>query len=374
MTLSRTTRLKISLAVLVGVCCLGAAERISWRFWSSRSQFERDFPVQVYRKATPYTVFTGERNGKLPYLEERLNCNGYRGKPATARRPGEYRIFVLGGSTVLTGVPPFTQTLEKTLWSHGFTNVSIYNYGVVSSVSGMELVRIATEVSDKEPDLVIMYNGANDFLHPTYADPRPGYPFNFVVIEKNPILESDPRTYPRLALMAYGSNILRAFFSDWFARQFTDRESLRKQEGWLTDPWRQRIADVYMSNIRKAKAISGAFGAEFLAFYQPTLYTKEKVTEEERPFLDEMGTIQCKKAKLMVTEIAASRKMNNYFFDVSSCFDGVSEQCYIDAVHLNKTGNRLVAKALCGYLTNTVSRFKTASSDSGPATLQSAMK
>ena len=177
---------------------------VSIFFISNRSPFERQFPVEEVRHPKPFVMFGGLPNAG------NLNARGYMGRaPDTPKPEDEFRIFLVGGSTVLQGNPTLAELLEQQCARTGLTHVKIYNYGVVSSGSGQDLARVVYEISDLEPDLIIFYNGANDTMHPKYWDPRPGYPFNFVVYEKNPLLESSIRDYPALALLAYGSNILR---------------------------------------------------------------------------------------------------------------------------------------------------------------------
>ena len=49
--------------------------------------------------------------------------------------------------------------------------MEVYNFGAASSGSGQGLARILYEVVDLDPNLIIMYNGANDFEHPFFGDP-----------------------------------------------------------------------------------------------------------------------------------------------------------------------------------------------------------
>ncbi|HIA36389.1 MAG TPA: hypothetical protein EYN89_06525, partial [Flavobacteriales bacterium] len=139
----------------------------------------------------PYVMYGGRPNyeklNKLGYVEE---------APSKTKPPDEFSIFLLGGSTVYAGNPTISKLLENTFHNNGFPNVRCYNWGIPASTSGMELARIVYEIYDYTPDLIIMYNGGNDLMINLWADPRPGFPFNYFIYENNPLLEKDVAKYP----------------------------------------------------------------------------------------------------------------------------------------------------------------------------------
>jgi hypothetical protein len=107
-----------------------------------------------WREPRPYFMFGGPTDGRtvtlLPQMEDgggrpiRLNAEGFRierdivnPKPAD-----EVRIFVLGGSTVVLGKPveaTIPAVIEAHLREIGLPQARVYNFGVVSFVSGQEL-------------------------------------------------------------------------------------------------------------------------------------------------------------------------------------------------------------------------------------------
>lgn len=352
-------RLFISLVVLgltLGLCDLASRPVIS-----SRSSFEQRFPVQVFRHPTPYTMFTGQKSGVLPrgsrisYEESVLNEMGFRGPVPVCPKPsGEFRIIVLGGSTTVNGNPPIPALLQERLRQRGLSGACVYNFGVVSSVSGMELARIVFEVTDTDCDLVVMYNGANDILHPLAWDPRPGHPFNFIVYEHNPLLESGVSSYPAFALLAYGSNLMRVLFPTYFTRRLIDLEGLRKEAGWQTDPWRDAIAQAYVTNVEKAARVSRAFGAEFAVFIQPAVFDRANVHPAERAFIDEdkashYGTV---KAKIMDLIGSSDAGIASSTFDVPELFGAYSDPVFIDSLHTTQEAKEIIADSMAKRLAN----------------------
>ena len=317
------------LFLLSATLALVAVEMVGRRLLSARSPIEEEFPVQHYRRPRPYVMFSGQPSA--PGLNER----GYRGPaPSGAKPAGEYRVFVLGGSTVLKGRPPFTRFLEERFARAGMADVRVYNFGVMSSVSGMELAKIVFELSDLHPDLIVMYGGGNDFLEAENWDPRPGYPFNFVAYESNPLLESTPSAYPALALGAYASVWLRRLIPGYFTDAFIDLEGLRRRAGYHSLEWQRQIADAYVANVVKAHRVSTAFGSEFIAFYQPLIYFKNPLTTEERGLSNPPTGQLAREVRSMVEERLAKARGNGVrVVDLSRMFADDPRPVFRDEIH-----------------------------------------
>src|SRR5579862_2605935 len=208
---------------LVGVACISCAvalvgvyaldivlPQVSARF---RDASDFLFPKEVYFEPHPYTMFGGTLDPEVQAANG-LNTLGYRGPiPAMPKPAGEFRIAVLGGSTVLNGDPPLPALLESLFQQAGRTDVRVYNFGVAASILRMDLARFVFQVASYAPDLVIFYGGGNDIGMPFQADPRPGNPPNFLAYEENPLLtagtqKSSMRQY--LLLLALHSRLVRA--------------------------------------------------------------------------------------------------------------------------------------------------------------------
>jgi hypothetical protein len=336
---------RIFIFVIVLAISLYMVERISRLFISAHSPIEQRFPVQYYRQPQPYTMFSGQ-----PQFRD-LNTLGYRGKAPQMPKPeDEYRIVFLGGSTVLLGDPPLSILLENTFQKNGYPRVKTYNFGVLSSVSGMELARIVFELQDFAPDMIVMYNGANDLLHPIWWDPRPGYPFNFITYENNPILDEDIKRYPTTALLMYGSNILRIMFHSYFVKKFIPLNKVRGECEYGSLVWKQKIAETYIGNIVKAENVSKTFGAEFTAFFQPLMYYKNVSnisTQEKRFFRDEEGKIVRDIRNIIVHKIIQERKRHDtHIVDLSAVYSRRSSWIFLDSAHTRQEAKPIIVKAI----------------------------
>jgi lysophospholipase L1-like esterase len=306
-------------------------------FIDSRSPFERMFPVEQTRHPEPFIMFKGKPGGGH-------NDLGYRGRSPAKAQTGSYRIFFLGGSTAYDGEPPIAELIEKRFHEMGAKNVEVFNFGVVSSNSGMELARVAHEVLDYRPDFVIFYNGGNDLISPLGWDPRPGYPFNFMAYEKNPLIETR-RQYSLTKSIALGSNLFRIaaarypFLNEWLLGQ----EELRKQAGFETAPWKEQIVAAYLGNAMKAQtALSGA-DARFAAFFQPLIYYKDHLGAKEKPLCAEQGRSYYEEMRGMVRSMRQERFPTLNFFDVSDIYDTERGDVFTDIIHTTQEGRMAMA-------------------------------
>jgi len=299
-------------------------------------------------------MFKARKNGGLMKdgkEVEKFNNLGYRSDiPNRIKKSNEIRIFILGGSTVVYGWPPIPQAIQERFIKNNLPNVKVFNYGVVASVSGMELARTIYDVIDEKPDIIIFYNGGNDIMHPLGADPRPGYPYNFIVWENNPLLEPELDKYPGIPLFLYNSNILRTLCRNYFSNKLGKLENLRNEVLYNTESWRNKIADTYLNNASKCNKIAEAYNAKFLCFFQPMVYYKKTPTELEKSFIIKDNYNHALTLRNMILEKSHKIDPQLKFIDISNIFDNQTEQIFFDIIHTNQKGINIVADYIYNYL------------------------
>ncbi len=98
------------------------------------------------------------------------NSRGYRGaEPATP--PTRPRIIMLGGSAAFgTGAQNDRETIGAYLET--FLHAEVINAGIIGHASTQELVSLITELIDLRPNLVITFDGFNDFFGPLKSQIR----------------------------------------------------------------------------------------------------------------------------------------------------------------------------------------------------------
>lgn len=271
--------------------------------------------------------------------------------------PGpEVRVFMLGGSTVYTGSPPLPQLVQAELAKRGAKSARVFNYGVISQKSSQELAQIVHHVLDLSPDVIVMYDGGNDIMDPYIADPRPGYPYNFMLWEQNPLLKP-AEEYPTLALLAFGSALLRRGLDGYFSKKIADLPALRAHAGYDTEPWRRQIAWVYTGNLLKAQKICSAFGIEFLAFFQPL------AAFQEVEYAGLKGRSHARAVRSLIRQNISDLKREHRvnFIDVSDALKdepGAWEDIYADYIHLHPPTNQKMAEVIAGPIMEAVGRVE----------------
>lgn len=345
-------------------------EFLSRSFLPIEARLYGQYNKDVVRQPKPYVMFGGSPGGV--YEGETLNSLGYRGSlPDMPKPAGEYRILLLGGSTVFEGAPTMATLLEKAFAQGERTDVRCYNFGVVSSVSGQDLARLVFEAVDYDPDLLIMFNGGNDLFSPLVLDPRPGYPFNFLLYENNPLLYNDIAEYPTLTLLAFGSNLMRILAPAYFKERLVRLNRLREEVGFLSATWKEAVVRIYVNHLGKAHHISRAFGAEFIAIFQPAIYFKEVLAEEEqarfqhnnpalyREFTSTKDYALSMRAGVLKTIQMIQGKQDLKFVDLSDLFKNNPQDVFKDYIHVYQEYNNDIVKAMYQALQDNFPQLET---------------
>jgi hypothetical protein len=319
-----------------------------------------------WREPRPYFMFGGPTGGRtvnlLPQMDEgagraiRLNAEGFRieREIVNPKPADEVRIFVLGGSTVVGG-RPITATIPAVIEAHlqanGLPQARVYNFGVLSFVSGQELSLLVHRLIDLKPDLVIAYDGGNDVYEPWVYDPRPGYPFNFVTEEEAmSILSNAGGDAKTIASLARDSALVQALLgtTDWFDRMRIRLDRLRTTVNFGSAQWKEAVVAAYAHNLTAMCRVARANGALFAAFFQPILaYSK---TLDSAQFTDAGGDLMVpgmREQRALVPQAVAAQfpapsvEVGCRFSDLSGLLED-QPTAFSDAVHVDKEANQLI--------------------------------
>jgi lysophospholipase L1-like esterase len=163
--------LMASIAVAALMLELGA--RIWLNFLATPDQYEKHV---LYTSLEPEEIAWTRHHylnyGLTPNYSKGLrshNSLGYRGPEFSVEKPpGAYRIVALGGSSTYTSEvedddKAFPAQLERILGDeYGYRSVEVINAGVGGYSSWETLINLEFRVLDLDPDLLIVYHGAND--------------------------------------------------------------------------------------------------------------------------------------------------------------------------------------------------------------------
>lgn len=326
-----------------------------------------------WREARPYFMFGGPSDGRTVMPPQmggseadritRFNAEGFRieGDIPDPKPADELRVFVVGGSTVVLGAPlenTIPGVIESHLRANGLPQARVYNFGVISFVSGQELSLLVHRLTDLKPDLVIAYDGGNDLLSPWYYDPRPGYPFNFVAWQEalKELAANLRATSKTIRGLAVDSAVMQAIIgtTDWKTRVGID--GYRRRLGLGSEAWKHAAVDMYARNIAMMCQVARANEALFAAFFQPILAYSNDLDERRLGTGDgvEMARGLREQRALVPSTVAArlhaaSAGQGCRFHDMSGMLES-DPTGFWDPIHVDNAHNQLIGARIADEL------------------------
>ena len=227
---------------------------------------------------------------------------------------------------------------------------------------------------DYEPDLLVFYSGGNDAHQPFFYDPRPGYPYNYLVHEAGIRrittvagrgmsgwsigdnlfwLVSQSRLLGRFYHTVFGWD---SFLSSSSASdRLLDLGRLRNEAGWMSADWEDKIASSYLNNVEKMCVVGNAHNSEVAVFLQPMVFFKTQLASREKDFIgsDEFGSGILRiydKMRRGLDHLEQKYRSRCIFADLSWIFVDQSGELFTDYIHINEEGDRMVASRIFRHL------------------------
>jgi lysophospholipase L1-like esterase len=323
-----------------------------------------------WREPKPYFMFSGpagkmieqpsQMGGKEADRQTRFNAEGFRieGRVLMPKPADEIRIFVVGGSTVVNGVPlanTIPGVIEEQLRSHGLAGARVYNFGVVSFASGQELSLLVHRLLDLAPDLIVAYDGGNDLSEPWFYDPRPGYPFNFAAWEL--ALEDFSRnslaSKKTVASVADDSALLQALLGRKERALRIALDDQRRIVNYGTSEWKQEIVEIYARNIGAMCRISRSNDILFAAYFQPILPFSPHLDRRQLAMSGGEEIVRNLRGQREAVPGAVSRTLpappvgsGCHFDDLSGMFEQQGSERFWDYIHVDNQGNLLIGRRI----------------------------
>ena len=333
------------------------------------------YTEDAFRFPRPYFMFSGQPDAKVNAISQmqhesavkediQLNALGFRGEIPTMPKAGkELRIFLIGGSTVFNGSPysnTISALLEKAFHNDGHAEVRVYNFGIVSAVSGQELALVVHLLTRYQPDIILVYDGGNDIMCPFYYDPRPGYPYNFYVFERGfDLLRGKQQTFfQQVSSIFLKSRLISAVSGRNLQKLILSTQDVRRQVGAETQSWEQLITDQYLSNIRVIALAGKGLGYRTACILQPLAQFKNPKTEKEKKLIESQTFCEYTDRQYQRIRIGLSQLQRTVpnemamFIDLSMVMSDRPEQTYWDFIHTNNSGNQYLAAQIYGRIRN----------------------
>lgn len=317
----------------------------------------------------PYWMFTGPKNqviemptqygGDILNNKILFNQDGFRqdSRPEIPKPTREFRVLLLGGSALVMGnkLQSLPDLLMIELNKYG--NVKIYNYGIVAAVSSQQLALLTLELTRLNPDLIIFYDGYNDFANPLNYDPRIGYPYNFITNEiafQNVVNQnSSARPITQIAVEILKKDfILRGLYNFKAQDVFSGLNNLRTDVGYGGVDWENEVLSRYRENIDLGCKISLMIGANYLHIMQPSLYYADPSSSNFKKLIGDKNLYT-----VLYMNRQISKFKNLHFHQSKKCFYEdlslalrLSPEVFVDSVHLNYDGNLIMSKKIADII------------------------
>ena len=283
-----------------------------------------------------------------------INEYGFRGPEIDINKKSDtFRIFVVGGSTAfghgstsdLTTIPGFLQTIID---NSGISkNIEVINAGKPRATSSDESFYIKNHLRNYEPDLIIIYDGAND-ARGKYLDKT--------IIAKTTSELSIFENIKRYGAFEKGAQIYRTPFviNDFFidvnrsiiGQKTTYNDSNDELVKKISSLWTERWIDICNEN--ELENISTVI------ILQPMVGTGTKVlSPDELTFLpthadqhDSISILQEMSLSLSILDEHCTKTA-----DFRNIFDNTSRPIFYDDVHVVDKGNEIIAREIFSIIT-----------------------
>jgi len=319
---------------------------------------DRLFVTWMYRPYVLYRSVPGVSTGLVS-----TDTEGFRvtpGAEAGAEEDG-FLVYCFGGSTMWGWCETDDQTipahLQVLLSDHLDCPVEVRNLGQSGWVSTQELIQLLLMLWEgKRPDLVIFYDGCNDLgaavsgwfgSHQRRQHVERALSYrSFGETTGYNLLWETLRSTNTISLFSYLScKDERNRLAQFPARNRTETSPVQ------IDSIAKAVLGCVLGNYSIALSLGDGYGFDCLFLWHPLLAATSKPLtgaeklEWQNAMADSTGSAQIRRTWLLASELSAEGIVPG-FTDVSGALNDCSLQCYVDDVHLNGTGNRIVAESI----------------------------
>jgi lysophospholipase L1-like esterase len=324
---------------------------------------------RVRMRWNPYSYWKGS-----PMSSPNLNIDAmgnrvtWHARRAGGNGRGPLRIFMMGGSTMWgTGVRDdytVASLMARRLAGNPAYDAEVTNYAQIGYVSTQELLLLYDLLRrGQRPDLVIFYDGVNECFT-AYQNGIGGLTQSeFFRVQEFSILGAAwgrkklYRTTFRTALMNTGLADLVKLLSGKDDPNTAPHE-VKPLEilGYLAPPQdydgtaavQRDAVDIYLFNIQVARMLGERYGFRCLFYWQPVVFTKNKLNPFERGLIDNPGMQQFVVGTYQrLAPVAAANGVR----DLSGILRDRENLDFIDPWHLTESANRIIADRMAADAT-----------------------
>ena len=269
-----------------------------------------------------------------------INSHGFRGEEVTKiKQDDTYRIFVVGGSTVLGNSATSDETTISG-WIQNFfsesnlpVDVEVINAGMGGGFSFTEMNYIKNELINYEPDLFIIYDGWNDITRPYSVQNEDSGDYDLATqLLRKFIVKNDFIQIPGLIFKHY--NYYKYNMMDIY-KHFNDEDVDKKAELWK-NRW---IETCELGSVKDFDVI--VILQPLVGTGKKTLSAEEEVYYKKYDHKDLVPNYEKYAQQLdKINEICTKS------IDMRNVFDEQKKTIFHDGGHVGDEGNYIVAKKL----------------------------
>ena len=253
------------------------------------------------------------------------------------------KVFILGGSAVFGTTNRDSETVPAYLGRSLGPEFRVFNLGEGGFNSVQELNRLMRVLAlGNIPNIVIFYDGFNDVWNGVVQAPViRGH--MYLDYFQDSLFEGNMFLGPLKKTNLY-------HLSKWVQARILPRP---KEEDRAADFKASRVVDLWLENMRMAKAICDQYGIQSYFIWQPSLYLGHtQLHEKERAWFNAYGKedMAIQKGLSEAYKYAADRfarlDHSKYpkVYDFTGIFDQETEAIYTDFVHVTPKGNEIIAR------------------------------
>jgi hypothetical protein len=276
-------------------------------------------------------------------------------------------IFVFGGSMALGSGVADDEAIPARLQvglraSTGIANLNVYNFASGSHFSSQEVTYLQNQLRGGiVPDVIVFIDGENDFYFWNgetsesalfrwfvgwYGSPTPSQDFS---IEALPLFRFAHELRSRIDQPV--TTPAKSPEAPLAAQMTSDQvyESEYHDGADITDPDRIRqVIDRYLTNKKIAEGIAAEFHIEPYFVWQPSPLYKYDLRHHSRNIPD--GHRRARYGYPVMAAYVQTHEMGQDFLWCSDIQEHVFKPLYVDVMHYNPAGNRLVADCMISGL------------------------
>ena len=289
-----------------------------------------------------------------------IDADGFR-SPGPAYAGGRQLAFLLGGSAAFGFYASSDTTTIAGYLNRVQDQYFFVSAGVPSWNSTQEMFRLAFQILEYHPALVMTYDGANDAaILDGYSETGRSYPVGTPEYFDTLSALVDDRGLGDLG--RDGRRLLEDLFPELAGRIDARFGRVQVVGGASTLPRLPEItlqagAARYVSNLARMRDMTTAAGARFIAVFQPVARLHRHF-ESKRPFEEDDDAV----INRFHAAVMAKYARDFEFHDLGNVFDEyfatvpvkdldiTDETVFVDEVHLYDPGNEIVARHLAGLL------------------------